>query len=728
MDKKPFDTSSTPDSTSKLNLFIAILCGLLILAHFLSSFFPKSRLWGINHLVYFPMWIRIIITFFGLSVLVPWVNQKVSLFLITLLDFAKKNFSARKYLWYSVFALISMLLFYFLRDRTHFLGDGAQLISLLDSGKLHIKWTEPLEVLVHLYLYRFLNLFLKVNAETVYASISIFSGTVFVYLLFFFSELLSKDEEEGLLAFFVLGTMGAIQLFLGYAEHYSLLYLFVFSYLYFSLRFLKNKTGLLPVLLTFLLSVFLHLSAFYLFPSLLFLLWTGFEFRDKKKRNYFRWLISILSLAGVSGFAIFYLKNKWMLGQVFVPLYPGNYYAPDYTMFSFSHFVDLFSLYLLVSPVGLVLILTFPFIWIRKNKETCSSKNKFILFLVLVSLFQLGYNFILNPGLGMARDWDLFSATALGYTVPGIYLLFKMIKEKAILKYISTALIFTSLLSTLPWILVNHNPQLSIKRFENLLDLDLKKSRNGRYVLAQYYSARGMKKEKDKVSDEFNGKLPEVNLTDIGLRYYNSGKIDSATELLQRVILLEPGFPEAHNFLGLAYYYSGKISEAEDEYKTAIKLRPDYAKSYVNLGHLYASRNQAEEAIKAYEKAVKLKTEVPEVYNNLASFYLAKDKVSEARNYMKKAIALRPDSFNFHRNLGLILFKSGNLVEAEKELLKAIQLKEDDYVPHYYLSQLYAKKGEKEKSQKEHELFLRYKPESLVLPQAPVDTVDLTPK
>ena len=728
MKKESEEKSPSTKPFLKLDLFIAFLCGLLILAHFVASFFPKSRLWGINHLAYFPLWVRLIITLLGLSVLVPWVNQRINLAFRCLLDFVRKSFSSRRHLWYLIFSFLSMAIFYLLKDRTHFLGDGAQVINLLDKGKLDIKWTEPLEALTHLYLYRFLNLFLKVNAETVYASLSIFSGAVFVYLLFLFSELLGEDEEGGFFAFVLIGTLGAIQLFFGYAEHYTLFYLFISAYLYFSLLFLKKKSGFIPVLIAFLLSVFSHFSAFYLFPSLLFLLWTGFEFKPKKNRNNFRWLISALSLLALSGFTIFYLENKWILGQVFVPLYPGNYYAPDYTIFSLSHFVDLFSLQLLLSPVGIVLSLTFFLGMSRAIKGIFSLKDKLSLFLILVALFQLGYNFILNPGLGMARDWDLFSATALGYTILGIYFLFRLIKERTTLKYVSLALVFISFFSTLPWILINHNPQLSIKRFENLLDLDLKKSRNGRYVLAQYYSARNMKKEKDKVSDEFNEKLPEVNLTEIGLRYYKLDKNESAIQLLQRVTLLEPGFPEAHNFLGLAYFKAGQVPEAEAEFKKVIELRPDYVDGYVNLGHLYASRNQADEAIKTYQKAVRLKTEEPEVYNNLALFYLAKDKVSEARDYMKKALALKPDSHSFHRNLGVILFKSGNLEQAEKELLKAIQLKEDTYVPHYYLSQIYAKKGEKDRSQKEYELFLKYKPENLVLPQSLSDTLNLNPK
>jgi Tfp pilus assembly protein PilF len=708
MKKESEDKTQDNKSFLRFNLLIALLCGFLILAHFFSSFFPKSRLWGINHLAYFPQWVRIIFTLLGLSVLIPWLNERVSHFLRFFLDIIQKTFFRRKYLWYLIFSLISMIIFYLLRDQTHFLGDGAQAISHLDEGKLFIKWTEPLEIFIHLIIYRFLNLFLKVNAETVYSFISIFSGAIFVYLLFLFSNLLGKDEEEGLLIFILLVTTGTIQLFFGYAEHYTLLFLAVFSYLYFSIRFLEKKSGFLPAVIFFILSVFSHVSAFYLFPSFFFLLWKGFEFKKKKAKTYFRWVISILSLILLTGVMIFYLKNSWLLGRVFTPLHPGDYFAPDYTLFSLSHFLDIFSLQFLLSPLSLVLILMILLNLSIKNKEFFSAKDKLVPFLLIVSVFQLGYNFLLNPGLGMARDWDLFSATALGYTILGIYLLLNWIKEKSIFKYVGTVLIFTSFLSTLPWVLINHSPQLSIQRFRNLLDLDVKKSRNGRYVLGQYFSTREVKEEVQKVNEAFQEKFPEISMTDEALKYYSSGKIEESIYLLQRAIQMDPGFAEAHNFLGLAYFNLGKISEAEAEYKEAIKLRPDLVDSYVNLGHLYTNRKQDEEAIKTYEKAIKLKTGEPAVYNNLGSFYLVKNKLLKAKSYIQKAISIQPNSFLFHFNLGLVLSKSGNLDEAEKELLKSIQLKEDYAPAHYNLGFIYSRKGLKEKALEEFELFLKY--------------------
>jgi Flp pilus assembly protein TadD len=717
MKKESEDKTRDTKSFIEFDLLVALLCGLLILAHFLSSFFPKSRLWGINHLAYFPLGVRIIFTLLGLSVLVPWINEKISQFFRFFPDIIQKTFSRQKYLWYIIFSLLSMIIFYLLRDQTHFLGDGAQAISHLEEGKLFVKWTEPLEIFVHLNTYRFLNPVLKVNAETVYSFISIFSGAIFVYLLFLFSKLLGHDEEERLLVFILLLTAGSIQLFFGYAEHYTLLYLAVFSYLYFSIRFLEKKGSFLPAAIFFILSVFSHFSAFYLFPSFFFLLWKGFGFKKKEAQTYFRRLISVLSLVLITGVVIFYLKNSWLLGRVFVPLHPGDYFAPDYTLFSFSHFLDFFSLQLLLSPLSLVLIISILLSLIVRSKGFFSGGDKFVPFLIIVSIFQLGYNFLLNPGLGMARDWDLFSATALGYTLLGIYLLLPWIKEKRVFKYVGTVLIFTSLFSTLPWILIDHYPRLSVQRFRNLLDLDVKKSRNGRYILGQYFSARGMKEEEERETQAFQEKLPEVAMTEEGLTYYRAGKIEETVHLLQKAIQLEPGFAAAHNFLGLAYQSQGKTLEAEAEYKKAIELRPDYLNTYVNLGHLYTNTNRRDEAIKTYEKAVRLKTDEPEVYNNLGSFYMIANKLSKARAYIKKAIALMPDSHLFHFNLGVVLIQAGDLDEAEKELLKSAQLKEDYYPVHYYLNQIYAKKGEKIKAEKEYELFLKYKPDNFKSPE-----------
>ena len=44
-------------------------------------------------------------------------------------------------------------------------------------------------------------------------------------------------------------------------------------------------------------------------------------------------------------------------------------------------------------------------------------KDKVVIFFVIAAVFSLGFAFLMNPKLGYARDWDLFSSTGLGYTL-----------------------------------------------------------------------------------------------------------------------------------------------------------------------------------------------------------------------------------------------------------------------------------------------------------------------
>jgi len=248
MDKKPTETSPDPDSTFKFNLLIALLCGLLLLAHFVSSFFPKSRLWGINHLAYFPLWVRLVFTIPGLLILVPWVNLRVYKILEQILSFFQRIVPKREVLTASLLAVISMFFFWLLRTRTYFLGDGYALISFLKAGQYLKTGFEVIEIFAHLYLYKFLMFFFSPSPESIYAGLSIFAGGVFVVILFFMAKTLSEDKFDRLFVFSLFIFSGATQLFLGYAENYTLLYASIFAYLYFSLRYLQGKAkAVMPI-------------------------------------------------------------------------------------------------------------------------------------------------------------------------------------------------------------------------------------------------------------------------------------------------------------------------------------------------------------------------------------------------------------------------------------------------------------------------------------------------
>ncbi len=701
MDKKPEETSPAPDSTSKFNHLIALLCGLLLLAHFVSSFFPKSRLWGINHLAYFPLWVRFVFTLPGLLILVPWVNSRVYKLLEQILAFFQKIFSKKEVIGYLFFSLISMFLFWLLRTRTNFLGDGYAYISQLSLEKFHRIGYEPLEVFTHLYLYKFLKLFFPPSAEFVYAGLSILAGGIFVFVLLFLSRTISEDKFDRLFIFSLFLFSGTTELFLGYAEHYTLTYVGIFAYLYFSLRYLQGKVKILLPILLCALSISFHFSSAYLLPSLFFLVALKKEngemvFSLKKTLPY------LLIFAFVLGFSVYYV---WRINpdllQIVIPLLKGKLDAPAYTLFSPAHLVDILNQHLLISSSGLVLILGLFMVY----KRILKFKNRITIFLIIVTIAQLLYHFLLNPTLGAGRDWDLFSALGLGYTVLGLYLFLNLVQSR---KYSTTVLISTVFLSAAPWLLLNANTGRSAERFRNLLDLDLNRSLMGRYALVDYYHQQNRFEEAEKIRAEIYHLFPDDSLIHAASPYIAARDYARAEKLLDQAIEINPNSMGAYHTLGVIYLIQGKTDQAIGLFQRVIRLNPFYSPARVNLGQALLSQGNLKEALAQLEKAEKLGATEPDLYHDIAYIYFKLGKTEKSIKIYKKATEVDPKSYLAHYELGQVYIQRNSLDEAFVELSQATSIRPDFAPAYLYLGLVYERKGLKEKAIEEFELFLKY--------------------
>jgi len=700
MDKKPAETSSAPESTSKFNLLIAILCGFLLLAHFVSSFFPKSRLWGINHLAYFPLWVRLVFTISGLLILIPWVNSKVYKLLEQILSFLQKILPKKEIFTASLLAMISIFFFWLLRTRTYFLGDGYALISFLKSGQYLKTGFEVLEIFAHLYLYKFLMFFFSPSPESIYAGLSILAGGVFVVILFFMAKTLSEDKFDRLFVFSLFVSSGATQLFLGYAENYTLLYTSIFAYLYFSLRYLQGKVKIyLPVFFC-LLSIGFHFSSAYLLPSLFFLFALKrkkgeLAFSMKKALPYFFVLIFLFALS------VFYIWSlNPALSDIFVPVFQGRVYAPDYTLFSFPHILDVINQHLLLSPVGIVLLLSLAMAF----KDRLRLKNHLIPFLFIVSLGQLFYHFVVDPKLGAGRDWDLLSNVVLGYTLLGVCLFISLAKSR---KYSSIALIFTVFLLTTPWFLINADTNSGISRYRNLLDLDVKKSLTGRYTLVNYYNEQNEIEMAKQLNTEIFKLFPEDSLRREAEFYRSQGNLAKASELVEQALTLNPDYIETRQVLGVIYLDQGKFDKALEEFEQVARVNPYNPTVHENLGYALVSKGRFGEALDELKKAVKLGGASAEVLNNLGYTYWQLGQPDKAIEELNKSIKMDHQYCPPHFNLGRLYLQNSYFEQALTEFQEVERLK-PDYVPvHDYLGYVYKSKGMKEKAIEEFELFLK---------------------
>jgi tetratricopeptide (TPR) repeat protein len=701
METRKEKAETTLDNFSSRFTFWAVaLCGLLVLARLITSFFPHIRAWGVNQLAYFPLYVRIILVVLTFSVFIPKINQWVRTRAKGILEFLWEQIPKdKRYLWYAGFSLLAMVLFWVLRSRTHFLGDGYQLISTMDKGGTFRPWAELLEAFVYLNLHKLLNLVFSADAQLTYQIGSIVAGGIFVFLLFLFSEYLGKDLWEKIFVFSILATLGSVQLFFGYVEHYSFAYLTVLAYIFLGLRYLDHQEKLLFVILAFGLCLAFHFASFYLLPSFAYLLLLDKEGRINKKRIW--GLGTGLFLLAVL-FLLYILWAKPGLMRIFV-LPVEHWFAPGYTSFSWAHLLDLLNEHLLTSPVGLILV----FIACSAGWRKSELKSSAVCFLLLVTGFQLLFHFMIDPGLGAPRDWDLFSSLSLGYTILGLRLFLNLRHSLSAFKYVATILVFCSFFSTLPWIALNASESKSIQRFRDVLDLDPKRSRSGHYFLAQYFDQKGMMGEAERENRRQKEIFPELYLIVQAMEYSDKGMPDTALALLKKANELNPFSSEVHYYLGKVHHLQGNSDSAEIEYKQALKLNPEYFDADIGLAQLYVQKQLWDKVLEQYKKVLKFRIEDPGIYNNVGTIYLYQDQLDEAIKYFRKAIALRYDLVLAHSGLAQALSKSGQVDEAITEFENAIQLRPDLADVYFYLGYLYRDKGRTEKAKTSWEQFLK---------------------
>lgn len=681
---------------------------LLLLLLWVTALFPEKRLWGINHWAYFPLWLRTVVIAPAFFMFIPPLNKKLQAFFKTNVV---RGFSflveRRKPLGYLFMSIVSLLIFCLFRTKTHFLGDGIQLIAKINAGTLSFEWSQPLAVWIYQSSYDLFNRIFNLDGATVYALLSYLSGMIYVIFALRMAILLGKSSSARLFIFLILILMGSSQLFFGYAENYPLFYCGILIYLFYSLKYLRGETKIMVPTVIFLLLLPMHFFSLYLFPSILFL----FLFREEEKtfahilKSKKTWMVLLFLMILSAGLVLYIYKYNWYAFRYLVPLSQGYYTAPNYTMFSPPHILDFLNQQLLISPVGFTLFLIFM---IRQPKSE-NTKDRAFQFLLIVSVGQLLLNFLLNPGLGAARDWDLFAGVGLGYTVLSLYL-FSRIPPHPQVSYMKLSLIILAFLFTFPWILINAKPDMSIARFRNLLELDPKKSRNGHFILASYFDRMGKTEEVDIENRALMENFPEVYLANQGFSLLLKDSLDQAYSFFTRSIQTSPDFAEAHLGLGWYYFKTGNLQTSEFEIKKALEFKPDYPSAYVSLGDLYMQKGEYKKAEAFYLKSVNMGVDDPKVWNNLGILYAQLDNLDKAVSSYQRAIAKEKNLAQPHYGLACVYYQQGKLEESLKENNLLLQVNPHFALGYYQLGLTCESLGRKEEAISAYQRFLEMQP------------------
>lgn len=127
-------------------------------------------------------------------------------------------------------------------------------------------------------------------------------------------------------------------------------------------------------------------------------------------------------------------------------------------------------------------------------------------------------------------------------------------------------------------------------------------------------------------------------LYDLGVVYDKMGKPDEALKIMQKVLKLEPGNPDALNYVGYTYADKGmRLDEAEQMIKKALEAKPDNGYFLDSLGWVYFRQGRIKEAISFLEKAVEKTKNDPVILEHLGDAYTSAGMHEKAVKAYNKA-------------------------------------------------------------------------------------------
>ncbi len=451
-----------------------IFLGLMLAAPHL----PEEIAWGYFWIGNFSPWVRVVAFALLLALSLPRLNRTVRRIFSAAVE-SLAHLTKR----YGILLLCTCLFFisWWLASKTIY-GDGGETMSLLKAGQ-RINWREPLDRYFTARMYHFTHTLFGWGPRAAIAMVSCLAGIVYWMTAAALARLLGTSREDRTVIFLLLISMGAVQIFFGNIENYSLLGAGSMLYLYLGLRYLERGTGLVWACLALAVTSCIHLAAVWLLPTLPLLAISG-AFRFSHDETGYSFMISrvrlrrlllesgigmlgvLLVFGGTFLLAIHHLDSWRNLsiawfgggdGRLWVPLFHPSTRFESFTMFSWEHLRALMNELLLICPIGLFLVVAY-LLFSPGRVRRCDRQ---ILFLGSCTLLYLAYMSLFNPDMavfahpGILNEWDLFSVAAFPLVLLGTYLWARWEPDSWQKRYVSVLLVVLGAIHASAWILSN---------------------------------------------------------------------------------------------------------------------------------------------------------------------------------------------------------------------------------------------------------------------------------
>jgi tetratricopeptide (TPR) repeat protein len=575
----------------------------------------EMRLWGINHLAFYPTPVRVgAIVLMALAFVPPLARglyagiQRVAVRL--------SGGGNRSTLVIAIISLASVFLFYELRAAAHLLGDGQLIVRSFEvsyqgnetvrmSSVVSILTTEHIAPGMMLLYYWTVKTAVVVFKQSVADAMVILPCVLGGAFVFFLLRLVRDAPVSAALKawLLVLGLFTtSLQLYFGYVENYSAILLFLAMYVTAGFLVMHRRAGLwLPIALLAL-SFYTHIQSLVMAPSLLYLVaWRVAGRRNGAVSRYSVVVIVVLIVAAA------------LVGRALE--IPGDFYLPltaddeSYGIVSPGHLLDMINEILMLIPIVLFALAAWRTASAAQAAE--GSEGEWFAqptewrFVSLVLVACLVYMVFFKPEIGMARDWDLFTMTTVG-TVPLVLLIVNRYLTRARPSPVTAALVsapamvMTAVLAV-SWVGVNASPDRTTERYESILAYDQTHVGYAYENLATFYHSRG-ELSKAIGAMETGARVsgnPRVYAR-LAELYEENGDVDTAIALLDDKVKQHPSHTKVRKKLVDLLEKARRWEEMVEVAREGAKRHPNEAVFYFAMGEGLLRTGKVDEGLDAF--------------------------------------------------------------------------------------------------------------------------------
>ncbi len=197
---------------------------------------------------------------------------------------------------------------------------------------------------------------------------------------------------------------------------------------------------------------------------------------------------------------------------------------------------------------------------------------------------------------------------------------------------------------------------------------------------------------------EVDDTLAEAHTSLANVRLTYDWNWTEAEKEFKRALVLNPGYPTAHQWYALYLRLMGRSEEAVAEAKEALKLDPFSVAIHAAVAEGYNFSRQYDQVIERCQKTLDMEPNYYLTYLWLGRAYEEKGKYEDALAVFEKGRALSGDSPVMVMALAHAYATAGRKAEAQKVLNELRALSKKRYVPALYVAAVYGGLGDKDKA------------------------------